>query len=126
MDTRRIGDLEVTIVGIGCNNFGRRLDSAGAGAVVHAAMEAGINLFDTADVYGDGASEEYLGSSDTAIIKARRMLLQAVRGLEQGREPPGLEAEQQRVRSVSIMLPKDVPFQDGARDAFTAVRTFIR
>src|SRR5918912_1025388 len=61
MDTRRIGDLEVTIVGIGCNNFGRRLDSAGAGAVVHAAMEAGINLFDTADVYGDGASEEYLG-----------------------------------------------------------------
>ena len=63
MDTRRIGDLEVTIVGIGCNNFGRRLDSAGASAVVHAAMEAGINLFDTADVYGDGVSEEYLGKA---------------------------------------------------------------
>src|ERR687886_542542 len=61
MDTRRIGDLEVTIVGIGCNNFARRLERAGAGAVVHAAMEADINLFDTADVYGDGASEEYLG-----------------------------------------------------------------
>ncbi|MBV9452517.1 MAG: aldo/keto reductase [Rubrobacter sp.] len=63
MDTRRIGDLEVTIVGIGCNNFGRRLDKAGADAVVHAALEAGINLFDTADVYGDGASEEYLGNT---------------------------------------------------------------
>ena len=63
MDTRKIGDLDVTIVGIGCNNFGRRLDRSGTKAVVHAAMEVGINFFDTADVYGDGASEECLGKA---------------------------------------------------------------
>ena len=63
MDKRKIGDLEVTIIGIGCNNFGSRLDSASTNAVVHAAMEVGINFFDTADVYGDGVSEEYLGKA---------------------------------------------------------------
>jgi aryl-alcohol dehydrogenase-like predicted oxidoreductase len=63
VDTRKINDLNVTIVGIGCNNFGRRLDRAGTDAVVHAAMENGINFFDTADVYGDGSSEEYLGKA---------------------------------------------------------------
>jgi len=65
-------------------------------------------------------SQEYLGSSDTAIIRARRTLLQAVRGLERGADPPGLVAASQRVRSVSIVLPRDVPFQDGAREALVA------
>src|SRR5919199_1408212 len=50
-------------MGIGCNNFGSRLDNTGTDAVVHAAMEVGINFFDTADVYGDGVSEEYLGKA---------------------------------------------------------------
>jgi aryl-alcohol dehydrogenase-like predicted oxidoreductase len=76
LDTRRIGDLDVSIVGIGCNNFGRRLDRPGTEAVVHAAMEAGINFFDTADVYGDGVSEEYLSKAlgsrrDEAIIATK-------------------------------------------------------
>jgi aryl-alcohol dehydrogenase-like predicted oxidoreductase len=76
LHTRRIGDLEVSIVGIGCNNFGRRLDRAGTEAVVHAAMEAGINFFDTADIYGDGVSEEYLSKAlgsrrDEAIIATK-------------------------------------------------------
>jgi aryl-alcohol dehydrogenase-like predicted oxidoreductase len=48
-------------VGIGCNNFGARLDQAGAQAVVDAAIAAGINFFDTADVYGATKSEEMLG-----------------------------------------------------------------
>jgi aryl-alcohol dehydrogenase-like predicted oxidoreductase len=61
MDTRRIGSLEVSIVGLGCNNFGRRLDSGATSAVVDAALDAGINFFDTADVYGGTKSEEYLG-----------------------------------------------------------------
>jgi aryl-alcohol dehydrogenase-like predicted oxidoreductase len=62
MEKRRIGALEVSVVGIGCNNFGRRIDEAATKAVVDAALEAGINFFDTADIYGgDGRSEEFLG-----------------------------------------------------------------
>jgi aryl-alcohol dehydrogenase-like predicted oxidoreductase len=61
MDTRRIGSLEVSVVGLGCNNFGRRLDSDATSTVVDAAFDAGINFFDTADVYGGTKSEEYLG-----------------------------------------------------------------
>jgi aryl-alcohol dehydrogenase-like predicted oxidoreductase len=61
MDTRRIGSLEVSAVGLGCNNFGRRLDSDATSAVVHAALDEGINFFDTADVYGGTKSEEFLG-----------------------------------------------------------------
>src|SRR5215213_2210344 len=61
METRRIGSLEVSVVGLGCNNFGRRLDFDATSAVVDAAIEAGITFFDTADTYGDTKSEEYLG-----------------------------------------------------------------
>lgn len=61
METRRIGSLEVSVVGLGCNNFGMRLDAGGTREVVHAALDAGINFFDTADIYGKGLSEEYLG-----------------------------------------------------------------
>jgi aryl-alcohol dehydrogenase-like predicted oxidoreductase len=68
-ETRPLGGvLEVTVVGIGCNNFGRRLDAAGAATVVHAALDEGITFFDTADIYGDGKSEEMLG----AALKGRR------------------------------------------------------
>jgi aryl-alcohol dehydrogenase-like predicted oxidoreductase len=70
MRFRRLGDsgLKVSVVGVGTNNFGRRLDEAAALRVVHAAIDLGINLFDTADVYGAGASERYLG----AAIKGKR------------------------------------------------------
>jgi aryl-alcohol dehydrogenase-like predicted oxidoreductase len=62
VQTRRIGSLDVSVVGIGCNNFGRRLDADGTAAVVHAALNAGINFFDTADSYGgDGRSEDLMG-----------------------------------------------------------------
>jgi aryl-alcohol dehydrogenase-like predicted oxidoreductase len=61
VDTRRIGSLDVSVVGLGCNNFGRRLDAGGTAAVVGAAIDAGVNFFDTADIYGEGRSEEYLG-----------------------------------------------------------------
>ncbi len=62
METRRIGELEVSLVGLGCNNFGGRIDAGQTQQVVDAALEAGIPLFDTADVYGgQGASEELLG-----------------------------------------------------------------
>jgi aryl-alcohol dehydrogenase-like predicted oxidoreductase len=63
METRQIGSLSVSVIGLGCNNFGRRLDLAGAEKVIDAALDAGINFFDTADVYGAGASEEMIGQA---------------------------------------------------------------
>jgi aryl-alcohol dehydrogenase-like predicted oxidoreductase len=61
VETRRVGSLDVTLVGLGCNNFGMRIDEEQSAAVVHAALDAGINLFDTADVYGGTRSEQFLG-----------------------------------------------------------------
>lgn len=64
METRKIGSLDVSIVGLGCNNFGMRIDEDQTKVVVDAAIEAGINFFDTADVYGmRGRSEEFLGKA---------------------------------------------------------------
>ena len=62
MESRRIGSLEVSAVGLGCNNFGTRLAYFATAAVVETALEAGITFFDTADIYGAGRSEEFLGS----------------------------------------------------------------
>lgn len=61
MEKRRIGSLEASVVGLGCNNFGKRIDAAATTAVVEAALDAGIDHFDTADLYADGKSEELLG-----------------------------------------------------------------
>lgn len=63
MEQRRIGELSVSVVGIGCNNFGMRLDLDGTRAVVDAAIDAGITYFDTAESYGGGRSEELLGQA---------------------------------------------------------------
>ena len=64
MEYRDIGtsDLKVSVVGLGCNNFGARMDLAAARTLVHHAIHRGINHFDTADIYGPrGKSEEILG-----------------------------------------------------------------
>jgi len=63
METRTIGSLTVSVVGLGCNNFGMRIGGEESDAVVGAALDAGITLFDTADVYGGTKSEEYLGAA---------------------------------------------------------------
>jgi len=71
MEKRRLGqsNLEISAVGVGCNNFGGRTDFEGTRAVVHRALDLGVTLFDTADVYGNkGKSEEFLGE----ILKDRR------------------------------------------------------
>ena len=67
---RRLGNtgLFVSQVGVGCNNFGGRMDEAAAKRVVDAALDHGITLFDTADVYGEQKSEVYLGNA----LKGRR------------------------------------------------------
>jgi aryl-alcohol dehydrogenase-like predicted oxidoreductase len=76
METRRIGSLDVSVVGLGCNNFGGRVDEQRTASVVHAALDAGITLFDTADIYGGTRSEEYLGRAlgarrDDAVIATK-------------------------------------------------------
>ena len=68
METRTIGSLQVSVVGLGCNNFGMRIGRKETAAVVDAALDAGINFFDTADIYGGTKSETYLG----AALGARR------------------------------------------------------
>jgi aryl-alcohol dehydrogenase-like predicted oxidoreductase len=71
MRTRRLGadGPEVSVVGLGCNNFGGRVDLDGTRAVVDAAIDAGITLLDTADIYGNkGGSESFLGE----VLEGRR------------------------------------------------------
>lgn len=63
MERRKIGSLEVSVVGLGCNNFGWRVDKNATQAVVAAALDGGINFLDTADMYGTGQSEEYLADA---------------------------------------------------------------
>ena len=73
---RRIGSLDVSVVGLGCNNFGRRLDVKATAKVVKAALDEGINFFDTADVYGGTASEEFLAK---ALGKRREKVIVATK-----------------------------------------------
>src|SRR3954454_15965739 len=70
MDTRQLGRSgpHLSVVGLGGNNFGWRLDAAATATVVHAALDAGITHIDTAEMYGEGRSEEYIG----AALGARR------------------------------------------------------
>jgi aryl-alcohol dehydrogenase-like predicted oxidoreductase len=69
MRTRTLGPLEISVVGLGCNNFGGRIDEEATRAVVDAALDAGVTLFDTADIYGGrGGSEEILGR----LLRGRR------------------------------------------------------
>lgn len=63
MEMRSIGSLSVSVVGLGCNNFGMTIDADATQTVVDAAMDAGITYFDTADLYGRGKSEEFLGAA---------------------------------------------------------------
>jgi aryl-alcohol dehydrogenase-like predicted oxidoreductase len=68
VETRKIGSLEVSVVALGCNNFGGGYEQALVDEVVHAALDAGITYFDTAEGYGRGMSEEVVGRA----LKDRR------------------------------------------------------
>jgi aryl-alcohol dehydrogenase-like predicted oxidoreductase len=76
VEMRSIGSIPVPLAGVGCNNFGRRIDERRTHEVVRAAREVGATLFDTADLYGDGQSEEFLGralgaSRDEVVIVSK-------------------------------------------------------
>lgn len=79
METRKLGGddgIDIPVVGVGCNAFGRRIDGAATASVVDAAIEAGVNFLDTAESYGGGLSEEYIGRAiagrrDSVIIATK-------------------------------------------------------
>ena len=85
----KIGSLEVSVVGVGCNNFGMRIDEDRSKTVVDAALDAGVTLFDTADLYGGGKSEEFLGRAlasrrDRAVITTKFGMMKPPEGLAPG------------------------------------------
>ena len=103
MQKRRLGqsDIEVSVVGVGCNNFGRRIhDIAVARAVVHRAIDLGITLFDTADAYGNGKSESFLGDS----LGARRP--EVVIATKFGMGSPGGASRRTIMRTVEVSLKR--------------------
>jgi aryl-alcohol dehydrogenase-like predicted oxidoreductase len=86
---RELGGLRVSAVGLGCNNFGRRVDLEGTRAVVDAALDAGVNFLDTADIYGDaGGSETLLGE----VLRGRRdqVVLATKFGMDMGGNGPSV------------------------------------
>jgi aryl-alcohol dehydrogenase-like predicted oxidoreductase len=87
LPTRPLGDsgLDVSVVGLGCNNFGRRVDLAGTRRVIDAALDAGVTFLDTADIYGGtGASETLLG--DALEGRRDRFVLATKFGMDMGDE----------------------------------------
>ena len=111
MQTRKIGLLDVSVVGLGCNNFGWRIDADASAKVIDAAIDSGITFFDTADRYGKGQSEDFLGralgSRRDQIILATKFGMEMENG-EQGASPQyigeAIEASLRRIRTDRIDL----------------------
>jgi len=103
MEYRALGssDLSLSVVGLGCNNFGRRVDLKRTREVVEAALAEGITFLDTADVYGDGESERFLGE----ILEGRRdeVVLATKFGWSAGDGRPSGTASQAR-QAVDVSL----------------------
>ena len=96
MDTRTIGSLTVSTVGLGCNNFGWKLDEGASREVVHAALDAGVTHFDTAELYGGGESERFLGRT----LGARRdEIVLATKFGYRGADDPTGQAAPEAVRT---------------------------
>ena len=88
-------DLDVSRVGLGCNNFGRRLDRRRTRAVIDAALEVGVTFFDTADIYGGGESERFIG--DALEGRRDRVVLATKFGQDDGVPGPGGSREHLRL-----------------------------
>jgi aryl-alcohol dehydrogenase-like predicted oxidoreductase len=111
LERRRIGSLEVSVVGLGCNNFGWRIDKKASEAVVGTALDSGINFLDTADMYGGGQSEEYM--ADALQSRRNEVVLATKFGFSMGEGKAGaspayvrqaLEASLRRLRTDYIDL----------------------
>jgi aryl-alcohol dehydrogenase-like predicted oxidoreductase len=89
MEQRRIGELTVSLAGLGTNSFGRRLDAAATRDVVAAALDAGVTHIDTADIYGEGRSEEYIGKA----LGARRDEVTIASKFGYNGPPPGFDSQ---------------------------------
>jgi aryl-alcohol dehydrogenase-like predicted oxidoreductase len=111
MQTRKIGSLDVSVVGLGCNNFGWRIDADASAKVIDAAIDSGITFFDTADRYGKGQSEDFLGRALGArrdqIILATKFGMEMEKG-QQGASPQyireAIEASLRRLKTDRIDL----------------------
>ncbi|HET8627217.1 MAG TPA: aldo/keto reductase [Thermomicrobiales bacterium] len=97
MEYRRLGGsgLKVSAIGLGGNTFGRYVDEAGTARVIHRALDLGVNFFDTADTYGHGVSEEFVGKAlrdrrDRAVIGTKL-------GMKWGEGPHDTGLSRQRV-----------------------------
>ena len=111
MQTRKVGSLQVSVVGLGCNNFGWRIDAEASAKVIDTAIECGVTFFDTADRYGKGQSEDFLGR---ALGKRRDQIILATKfGMEmekgqQGASPKyvleAVDASLRRLRTDRIDL----------------------
>ena len=104
-------DLDVSRVGLGCNNFGRRLDLRATRAVIDAALEVGVTFLDTADIYGSGESERFIG--DALEGRWDKVVLATKFGQDDGVRGPGgsrdhvrraIDASLGRLRTDSVDL----------------------
>jgi aryl-alcohol dehydrogenase-like predicted oxidoreductase len=133
MEIRNLGTsgLRVSLVGLGCNNFGGRLDLEGSRKVVHKALDLGITLFDTADTYGNrGGSEtilgEVLGSRRNDIVLATKFgwVMDEARGLKGASRRyimSAVEASLTRLRTDHIDL-----YQQHRPDPLTPIEETLR
>jgi aryl-alcohol dehydrogenase-like predicted oxidoreductase len=102
--------LAVSAVGLGCNNFGRRLDRAGTRAVIDAALDVGVTFLDTADIYGtDGASERLIGDAlegrrDRVVLATKFGVTSSEPGGSRSYARRALEASLQRLRTDRVDL----------------------
>lgn len=99
MEYRNLGKagVKVSAIGIGCNQFGGKVDAAGTKAVVHRALDEGINFFDTANVYSNGASEEFVGA---ALEGQRDRVVLATKGrFKMGEGPNDIGASRYHIMS---------------------------
>ena len=105
MELARLGDsdLHVSRVGLGCNNFGRRLDRTATRAVIDAALDAGVTFLDTADVYGSGDSERFIG--DALAGRRQRVVLTTKFGQDDSIPGPGGSREHLR-RAIDASLER--------------------